>query len=79
MVMDSERAVCEQTHQQYLLEESHLSHLQEQLDLAEQQAQDALKEVIAFFLSSMHLGNFYFVWFIYLFVCVLEINNLLFI
>lgn len=54
MAMDTERAICEQTHQRRLLEERCLSHLQEQLDLAAQQDQQALKEVIAF-LSSMDL------------------------
>lgn len=51
MAIDTERAVCEQTHQRCLLEENCLTYLQEQLDLAEQQAQDALKEVrLAFFI-----------------------------
>lgn len=46
--VDTERAVCEQTHQQCLLEDSCLSHLQEQLDLAEHQAQEDLPEVRLF-------------------------------
>lgn len=45
MAEDAKCTVCEQTHQLCLLEESHLSHLQEQVDLADQQVQDALKEV----------------------------------
>ncbi|XP_046718989.1 dynein heavy chain domain-containing protein 1 isoform X3 [Silurus meridionalis] len=45
MAMDIECAVCEQTHQQCLLEESCLSELQEQLDLAEKQAEDTFNEV----------------------------------
>lgn len=52
MVMDTERAVCKQSHQQCLLEENCLYYLQEQLDIAEQQTQDALKEVrlVVFFI-----------------------------
>lgn len=69
MAMDTERAVCEKTHQHCLLEESWLSHLQEQLDLAEEQAQDALKEVRLAVLSNMYLGIFPIS---VLFVCLLR-------
>ncbi|MCJ8739878.1 hypothetical protein PDJAM_G00052400 [Pangasius djambal] len=51
--VDTERAVYEQTHQHCLLEEICLSHLQEQLDLAEQQAQDALKEVTPLYQAAL--------------------------
>ncbi|XP_053095490.1 dynein heavy chain domain-containing protein 1 isoform X3 [Pangasianodon hypophthalmus] len=53
MAVDTERAVCEQTHQHCLLEEICLSHLQEQLHLAEQQAQDALKEVTPLYQAAL--------------------------
>ncbi|KAK2831187.1 hypothetical protein Q7C36_016273 [Tachysurus vachellii] len=49
MVMDTERAVCKQTHQQCLLEENCLSYLQGQLDIVEKQNQNALKEELQFF------------------------------